>query len=195
MSVPAELTGAWRRAGLIVDGVRSIDACEVLWLQSPDWYADIRLPRNDVVVDPAAPAAAFAAAWAFGGTADWDPPVMTWHHRFDLRRDGAPDANPLVRERGLMVERGAIDWAGRQVPFEEEWSRLSDDRPETTVDIGVGRMVISVDRWRISIADGRPHHPFTAVRQDYRAGRWQTTGSIHEPDQPAVAARVHDGRS
>jgi hypothetical protein len=182
MSVPAELTGAWQRAGLIVDGVRCVDACDVIWLQSPDWYADIRLPRPDREVSSTGPAAAFAAAWAFGGTADWDPPVMTWHHSFDSRAGVTPDANPLVWEEGLLVERGTFQWAGQGLRFEEEWRRLSPAGAGTTADIGEERIVVRVDRWRITIDDRRPDHPFTAVRQEERDGRWLTIGFVQEPD-------------
>ncbi|MDT5315369.1 MAG: hypothetical protein QOE74_4389, partial [Mycobacterium sp.] len=42
MTLPVELVGAWRRVGLLIDGVRRVDYCDVLWLQSADWFADIR---------------------------------------------------------------------------------------------------------------------------------------------------------
>jgi hypothetical protein len=39
MALPVEVLGAWRRVGLVIDGVRRVDYCDVLWLQSADWFA------------------------------------------------------------------------------------------------------------------------------------------------------------
>ena len=45
MAVDRDLVGAWTRSRLVVDGASYADVCKVLWLQTTDWYADIRVPH------------------------------------------------------------------------------------------------------------------------------------------------------
>src|SRR5262249_42042417 len=54
------LVGAWTRSRLVVDGSRCVDQCQVLWLQTPSWYADIRVPCRDRLISEAGPEAVFA---------------------------------------------------------------------------------------------------------------------------------------
>lgn len=189
MTGAAALTGAWRRSGLIVDGVTVTDRCNVLWLQTELWYADIRLPVRRSGAQPdddgafaAGPERCFARPWAFAGKASWDDPVMTWHHHLDSEANSEPDSNPLERSGSLILERGRIAWEGRSVPFTEEWQRISPRDAEMCAEAKPGRITVTVGRWRIELADERPAGPFLAVRHERdESGAWRATGSLHLP--------------
>jgi hypothetical protein len=184
MSVPPELVGAWRRVGLIVDGVRRADPCDVLWLQSPDWFADIRLPlAGGEGLGAGEPAGLFASAWAFAGIGTWSAPVMTWRHDFDLHVDSGLDSNPLSWEDGVVVERGTLDWPGRPVPFIEEWLRIAGDGVEPKVDVGPTAVRVEVGKWAIGVEDTRPGGTFAAVRYERTDGEWRAVGSVLGPPQ------------
>jgi hypothetical protein len=179
MAVPKKLVGAWRRTGLIIDGVRHVDRCDVLWLQSADWYADIRLP-----LDPPGPtpsdgvAAQFAKEWSFAGVANWSPPVMSWEHVIDVRANPPLDANTLQWENGGIIERGTLLWKAREVPWAEEWTRLTDDSVEPTVEAGSGYVHIAVGDWAIEVKDERPDGYFLSTRHDRVDGEWREIGSV-----------------
>ena len=79
MGVPRELIGAWRRSGLIIDGLRQVDHCDVLWLQGAEWYVDIRLRiSRPELLSGGDVAVRFARERAFAGTASWREPMLTW---------------------------------------------------------------------------------------------------------------------
>src|SRR3984957_18148564 len=101
MGVPIELVGAWRRSGLIWKGVRKVDYCDVVWLQTPEWFVDIRL----LIDKGATPPSEGVPSWcykefSFAGIASWDAPRITWDHLIDSSLEPAVDANPLTWEDG-----------------------------------------------------------------------------------------------
>jgi hypothetical protein len=179
MTVPAELVGAWRRSGLLIDGRRHVDHCDVLWVQTPELFADIRL-----VIDPAAPRPTagipgrFASELAFAGTGSWAAPVMTWQHDLDSGLEPVVDANPLSPEDGVVVERGHVRDGGREVPFIEEWLRLTGDEPSWEAIAEPGRIRVQVGRWAIEVVDRRPDGLFTATRYEEIDSTWVEVGSL-----------------
>ena len=60
-----EFAGAWRRTDLHIGG-RLRDDADVLWLQTSEWYADLRIPHDD----HGGPIEAFA------GPARWVEPLL-----------------------------------------------------------------------------------------------------------------------
>lgn len=193
MTVGFGLTGAWRRDGLVVDGQRVTDPCDVLWLQTPEWYADIRLRADGVADTDKGPTALFAEPWAFAGVASWDPPTMTWEHQFDSRTEAAVDANPVEKVGDLLVEQGWVAYGGRRIPFVEEWRKISTRHDPVSV---VGRpdgVQVTVGPWRITLADRRPVGDFLAVRQEHRSSGWTEVGRLAVParrSSPGAARRV-----
>ena len=179
MTVGPNLLGAWRRSGLLIDGTRRVDHCDVLWLQTPDLYADIR-----TLIEPSAPrptegvTGLFAAEMAFAGQATWADPLMTWVHELDSSLEPSTDANPLVTEDGVLVERGHVVDRGREVPFVEEWLRMTGDAPSWAADVDDRRIRVEVGRWAIEVTDGRPGGVFRATRYVRQADRWAATGSV-----------------
>jgi hypothetical protein len=177
--VPRELVGAWRRSGLIIDGSRQVDYCDVLWLQSADWYADIRLalPVPGPVPTDGVPGH-FAKERAFAGITTWTPPVITWEHVFDVRENPPLDSKALRWHHGVVVERGTQLWNGRDVPWEEEWLRMSDDDVEPVVTLDDRCVHIAVGDWVIETKDERPKKPFRCTRYDRIHSGWREVGTV-----------------
>jgi hypothetical protein len=177
------LAGAWRRSGLTVDGVATAERCDVLWLQTDRWYADMRVPIEEAMPGiGGGPETPFARPWAFAGTAIWEEPVMTWNHHLDSEPAPGVDSNRLEPAGQFMVEKGRIEWKGRFVPFTEEWQRISPAGAEMSAEAGENRMVVTIDRWRIEIVDDRPDGPFRAVRYERDVGgEWQLRAYLNRP--------------
>lgn len=152
----------------------------MLWLQSKEWYADIRVPTADAD-EARGPEARFARPWAFAGTATWDPPMMSWEHVLDSDVEPAPDANELQLDGDIALERGEIEWEGRALPFCEEWQRIGPADAVGSVEVDANRIDIVVGRWRIAILDERPYGPFRASRYERGDGKWQASGQVHFP--------------
>ena len=171
--------GAWRRSGLIIDGSRQIDQCDVLWLQSADWYVDIRLPtspsepslRGDVAIH-------FARTRAFAGIASWLDPVLTWEHLIDVDEHPRPDSNRLEWTKDGVLERGVHRSQGRDVPWVEEWRRIDDAEPVVSVSADRRRVTMRGGDRAVDICDDRPTGRFVAVRQDLVDGCWRQIGEI-----------------
>ncbi|MET0698710.1 MAG: hypothetical protein ABWY93_03515 [Mycobacterium sp.] len=175
MALPVEFFGAWRRVGLIIDGVRRVDYCDVLWLQSPDWFADIRT-HIQPGVGPAAddPHAAFSGELSFAGKTEFTPPKLHWIHTLDSRGDAPPDQNPVSWQDELLIESGTFEWQGRVVPFVEEWGYLGTDGlravgHEDYVRVEAARFAIEV-----SCVAGK----FSAVKYQQWDGDWAEAARV-----------------
>lgn len=190
MTVGFGLTGAWRRDGLVVDGERVADPCEVLWLQTPDWYADIRLAKSDAVVEKG-PTALFAGPWAFAGIASWDPPIMTWDHQFDSRAETAVDSNPLVKVGNLLVEEGWVAFGDRRVPFLEEWRKVSTGADPVSAEVRSDGVRVTVGPRMITVTDLRPAGDFLAVRYELDPSGWSEVGRLCVPPRRSHLATRH----
>jgi hypothetical protein len=182
MSVPDHLVGAWRRSGLLIDGRRVVDYCDVVWLQTPEWYADMR-----TVIDPYAPAptdgahGAFASAFAFGGDAHFDGTTMTWNHRLDRHRQPVVDANPVTWEDGVVVERGTVEVDGRPVTFAEEWLRMTGDDPAWSEDHDRHHLRVEVADFAVELTDTRPGGALVATRWRRCGPGWAEVATLSMP--------------
>jgi hypothetical protein len=179
MSLPGEFFGAWRRVGLVVDEVRRVDYCDVLWLQSPDWFADIRT-HIQPGAGPAAddPHAAFSGELSFAGTTEFTAPKLHWIHTLDSRGEAPPDQNPVTWQDKMLVESGSFAWLGREVPFVEEWGYLGDDGLH-----GVGRdghVRVEAAGFAIEVSSGP--NVFSAVKYQSRSGDWIEIGRVDTND-------------
>jgi Protein HRI1 len=179
MAVPLELVGAWRRSGLIFDGLRRVDYCDVMWLQTPDWFVDIRLliDRAVPVVDEGVPAF-FYKEFAFAGVTTWEPPQITWNHKIDSNLEPAVDSNPLTWKDGVVFETGKVTMNGREIPFIEEWLRTTDDTVRYSAEVGEREARIEVGRWAVEIKDERPAGKFKATRYEADGTGWRLFGSV-----------------
>jgi hypothetical protein len=180
MAVPLQLVGAWRRSGLLLDGVRQVDYCDVIWLQTPEWFADIRL-----LIDPSVRVPTdgvpdfFFHQLAFAGVTGWDPPVVTWSHRLDSRPESAGDASPVTWEDGVMIERGRVPvGGGRHAVFAEEWLRMTDDDVVWWCGHGDTEARVEVGHFAVEIKDSRPHGGFLATRYSKIGSEWVEVGRV-----------------
>lgn len=178
-AIPNELMGAWRRIGLIIDGKRRVDYCDVLWLQSEEWFADIRLRLSTQGPDPKdTVAVAFAKEGSFAGTASWADSTMTWKHLLDIRENPPIDASPVKWQKGGIIEGGTMLVDGRSVPWAEEWVRLTNEKDKPITRLNSGYAYIEVGSYAIEVKDSRPDGCFEAVRSDCVADKWTRIGSV-----------------
>jgi hypothetical protein len=179
MTLPIELVGAWRRSGLFLDGVRKVDYCDVIWLQTPEWYADIRLLIDPTATPPVDGVPAFFyREFSFAGPASWSDPIITWDHRVDSNLEPSVDANPVVWVDGVAAERGTATVDGRPAPFVEEWLRMTDNGVEWSADHGPGWARIEVGRWAVELRDERPEGKFVATRYERDGHGWSAVGAV-----------------
>jgi len=179
LTVPPELVGAWRRVGVTLGGRRLVDHCDVVWLQTPSWFADVRLRLAPGRAAPTAdvPAWLYAEA-AFGGVAAWSAPRMTWRHELDLDGSVPPGCNDLCFDAGVLVERGDTEVNGRPTPFREEWLRMSAADPTWSARRAGSALRVEVGRWAIELLDERPGGSFSAVRLESAGGEWREAGRL-----------------
>lgn len=179
MTIPPEIVGAWRRSGLLLDGKRQVDHSDVLWLQTPGWYADIRLR-----IDPAAPPPTPGPRWfhqeySFAGPAAWNDPVFTWNHEIDMSTEPASDANTLTWTDGVVVETGKTEVDGVARVFSEEWLRLTSDDVRWSADVGENEARIEVGNYAVEIKDARRAGGiFSATRFNRVGSEWVKFGEV-----------------
>lgn len=183
MSLPAELVGAWRRSGLMWKGRRHVDYCDVIWLQTPEWFVDMRLIIDPDAVPPNASVPRFFCRNScFAGNTTYEAPQITWHHAIDSnakrRPDARPDSRPISWEDGVVFERGTATVEGQEHPFIEEWLRMTDDDVKWSATRDATSARIEVGRWAVEVADDRPAGQFSAVRYEFVGGKWREYGSI-----------------
>jgi hypothetical protein len=180
MTVPADLVGAWRRSGLLLNGTRVVDYCDVIWLQTPEWFVDIRLLIDPGVVVPGGGVPDFFyAEFAFAGVASFDPPILTWDHRIDSSLEPAVDANPISWEDGVVFERGNATIGDTPCTYLEEWLKMTDDGVTWAADVDGSHARIEVGRFAVDIADGRASGgAFSATRYEQPGDGWTAVGSV-----------------
>jgi hypothetical protein len=159
------------------------DLCDVLWLQSTEIFADIRIPRSGVASrSVSGPAGLFYRPWAFAGVTRWNPPSVVWEHALDTDRDPVTDIGILdLSIPGWAFEDGTVVWEGRDVPFREEWKLVSAPGAPVHVLETPERICVTVGSWRIDVAEGRPGGVFRAERLEIRGGTWEVIGRVMVP--------------
>ncbi len=111
--VPENLIGAWRRESVAIEGGQPFEDSQVIWLQAPTYFVDLRL---------ALPGEG-AAPEAFGGVVDWAAPHLRFHHDVDLNGHAAEDVGALSWDGEVLVERGVAVFGEDSIEFEERWIR------------------------------------------------------------------------
>jgi hypothetical protein len=181
-SIPDKLIGAWRRVGLIIDGKRRVDYCDVLWLQAEEWFADIRVRLNAQDPEPKdAVSLAFAKEGSFAGTASWSAPTMTWKHLLDIRENPPIDASPVKWQNGGIIEGGTMLVDGRNVPWSEEWVRLTGEKDKPIAQIEPKHVYIEIGNYAIEVKDSRPDGDFEAIRSECIDAKWVKLGAVQSP--------------
>jgi hypothetical protein len=181
MGVPIELVGAWRRSGLIWKGKRVIDYVDAIWLQTPEWFVDIRIIMDpDAVPEDADVPAFFYRNRCFAGHTTWEAPQITWNHEIDSNPAPRtrPDTNRLVWGDSVVLECGSSEVDGVTYPFIEEWLRTTDDDVTWSAEGDEKTARIEVGRWAVEVTDTRPEGRFTAIRYEKTNAGWTEYGSV-----------------
>ncbi len=169
--IPERFQGAWRRVSIAVDGGTPVEPAEVVWVQGPRAFADIRVPR--IGFGDLHPAVSFA------GTTRWDDPHLHWRHDLDLDADRAPDDGGDVGRvswQGTdLVETGTFGDHDLRVPYVEVWRRMagSDGSTHDWVSPDGTHRFVRVGDHAITVADDRPAGgTYRACYRTRHAGQW-----------------------
>lgn len=183
-TVPPELQGLWQRTGLLrgENDQPMTDYCNVLWFQSPSWYADVRLRRNPAEM-PAPDdelAVNFAKERAFAGTAMWNPPEVTWEHVLDSKHSSEIDSQPIGwLSDNIIIERGEKTLSsGLVMPWAEVWTR-DPNQTRAIVEPSDNYLFLSIGSMAVEIRDGRAEGGmFDAALLGVQNGNWSVIGSL-----------------
>ena len=128
--VPADYLGVWQRSLLQTPAARDTTS-RVLWLQTPRWHADLRIPadRPDFAgVQSLAECDATQLAWlatqqGFCGVTQIDGERCTWHRQMDIQpANGGRDTGRMLVDGERMTETGI------EADYLEIWERLPHSR-------------------------------------------------------------------
>ena len=146
--LPAEFAGAWQRTDLRIGGELRDDA-DVLWLQTTEWYADLRIPHDDHG----------GAIEAFAGPARWVEPYFTWLHQIDWVGSFPDDVGHLTWDGSALIETGWFECDPKDKPYEERWVPCQPASPRlaavrSTIDRRAAH--VRVGHEAITLVDDRP---------------------------------------
>jgi hypothetical protein len=120
-----DIQGLWRRRLIAWPEGEADTTTEVYWLQGPELYADLRIPKGR----PAGRASCNREldwtmlgflAWqeGFFGKLEVSASIGHWHRAFDYQPDtGRQDRGHLAFEDDVLIERGV------EAPYVEHWIR------------------------------------------------------------------------
>jgi hypothetical protein len=161
-----EVSGAWTRKSVSVEGSEPFETQRVYWLQAGPCYADIRVPFHPG-----------AGASCFSGRSGWDGGRFRWTHRLDLVETGAVDVGDLFWDGDRLIERGTI--GDPAVAYEEVWVRLPDDGGESEALEAADGCHVQVGGHAITIVDGRGAGGSFGASYRVRFGdRWESRAVI-----------------
>lgn len=127
-SVPATLTGLWRREVITAPGLRD-ETTQVVWLQTGRWYVDLRIEADRpgpaasdgfAAYDDAA-LLALARTQGFAGQFSVSRETCLWRRDLDHQPPG-----PLPDEARYSVDGEVMVEDGIHVDYQEIWRRAPD---------------------------------------------------------------------
>lgn len=119
-AIPNNLIGAWRRESFQMHGEEACETSSVIWLQTANRYADVRvsLPDHEERFE------------SFGGTSDWKSPELTFNHCIDLNDDDV-DIGVMTWDGDTLIEDATFEENGEMVSMKERWVRQTDHAPHS----------------------------------------------------------------
>lgn len=125
--VPQHYRGLWRRVLLTAPGVHD-DTTLVLWMQTPQWHVDLRIPverpdcsgcsgPQDCSADQLL---GLLRQEGFAGLTKVDGDLCEWHRQFDYRPNGRRDIGAMR----FTPEGDALDEFGVEADYAERWERV-----------------------------------------------------------------------
>ena len=140
-AVPQHYRGLWRRALLTAPGVAD-DTTLVLWMQTPQWHADLRIPidrpdctgRAGLEDCSADQLLGLLRQEGFAGITTVDGDTCEWHRQLDYRPNGRRDIGAMC----FTPEGDALDEFGIEADYAERWERVpaADGAQASLVDAG-----------------------------------------------------------
>lgn len=163
--LPAAYCGVWRRLSIIEPDGRVDRETLVLWLQTPRYHIDIRLPSDrpdlsgaggphDLILTDLL---ALARQEGFAGGNEFAGDRLAWRRRIDF---ACPEGPP---DEGTMAATGPdrLTETGLHLPYTEEWERIDGaDGPfsESVSDASPRRIHLRAGRW-VALAEERRGPP------------------------------------
>lgn len=140
-ALPPWLLGTWTREWIKRGDVMT-NALDVHYLQTPSYFADVRIPRDRADLSHAKSFAdlsdeellQLARQRGFAGTTTYNGVVSTWHHELDFQ---PPDASPDI---------GRIERNGADGMFEHALDSSYTESWKSTNAGATGFLVIRVER-------------------------------------------------
>ncbi len=108
-SYPALTNQTFVREYIRIGDDPPIEPQDVLWLQTSEWYADIRLRRDG------------SGFSSMVGRAEWNAPFLTFHHDIDLASGFPEDIGKIRLTAYGCLEFGEFQREGKAINFEEKW--------------------------------------------------------------------------
>ncbi|MDZ4735500.1 MAG: hypothetical protein SGJ07_04050 [Rhodospirillaceae bacterium] len=157
LAIPGWTVGAWRRELLEWDDGEDRET-EVLWLQTPILFADIRNPVDDSKI-----------AEGFAGHLSVTRQTCRWNRPIDVKPKGGDGDIGVVSTRGTrMIELGV------HRNYLEEWRRIDDGKTHFAASRGAMQIGDDGVRWPASgpleIVVGIGPHLIHAWRSDNGVG-------------------------
>jgi len=181
VEVPHELRGLWRREVITAPGFRD-ESTQVVWLQTRNWYADLRVPADRPFRPGADGFAAYsddelkamAKVQGFAGELTVADGVCFWRRDLDYQPpSSSPDEGRYSLSGDVMVEDGI------HADYQEIWRRA----PESTDPAAVFRLEPEDGRSGLLVIAGRFMIEFVS-----RAGTASQAATLTEAVERALAA-------
>jgi hypothetical protein len=184
--IPVEMTGAWLRVSISLDGAAPGEESLVWWLQAPTRHCDLRVP-----LEPGSG----VGVMCFAGTTSWADQSLTWTPDLELDPSIDEDIGVITWDGDDMLEAGTFDDNGRIVSYVERWRRLPDgDGIQLALSSPGGRLV-RTGPYALTIVDERPAGgSFAAVAWTLQDGGWTVDHSWPAgATAPAPPSAITDG--
>jgi hypothetical protein len=117
-AAPNNLIGAWKRESFQMPGKEACETSRVVWLQTPNRYADVRVSLPDHEEQ----------TLSFGGTIYWESPQLTFNHCIDLKNDDV-DVAVISWDSDVLIEDASFEDNGKMVSMKGRWVRQTDYDP------------------------------------------------------------------
>lgn len=163
--VPERFVGVWLRGSISINGGPAGEHEDVVWLQTPSTFADLRVPHRP----DGSPVEAFSGTTHWNGTSlHWDH-ELDWHGAFADTDEGhiTWDGDEML-ERGSMTVRDAVGYRST-VTYEERWTKARSDGPVVALDgvsTGAIALHVRIGPWALTQCRGAARFGAQLARPD-----------------------------
>jgi len=113
MKLPNKLVGVWYRESLQINSGKPYEDSHVVWIQTPQRYADIRVGKQNIK----------GASTAMCGAQTWFDPSLTFHHELSYEVAFPEDKGRISWDGDTMIEDGSVIFDGTSFEYQERWTR------------------------------------------------------------------------